>query len=287
MGLAASQARYLLLTARKSDLEYRAQMISQRKIALAMETEQVATAYTDALNNRHLMFTFTASASDGKTSTEEMTYKKFTSDANTAKYRVIDPATGKIVCTDPNEATRYVKKEEYANFENREFKDWKTPESEKAYNDACAKFYKENMLVLPALKNEKYFQDALQAGTLVIEKGVYTSVDDKTQPKYAEGVDAKNPGDAEPIGYVQKYDVNWEPVVLSGMDDVSSELYTDDDPAASATYEHKSLLIQAQDKQLDVELKQVETQLEACKNEQESVKNLIKDRAGKDFKLFG
>ena len=49
MGLASSQARMLLLTARKSDLEYRAQMISQRKMNLALETERLATDYSRAI----------------------------------------------------------------------------------------------------------------------------------------------------------------------------------------------------------------------------------------------
>ena len=41
MGLAASQARLLLLTARKSDLEYRAQQITNTEMILAMQTEQM------------------------------------------------------------------------------------------------------------------------------------------------------------------------------------------------------------------------------------------------------
>ena len=55
MGLALSQARMLLLTARKSDLEYRAQAISQRKINLAMQTEQLANDYSNAMQNLSLI----------------------------------------------------------------------------------------------------------------------------------------------------------------------------------------------------------------------------------------
>ena len=45
MGLASSQARLLMLTARKSDLEYRAQTISQQKINIARQQTQLATEY--------------------------------------------------------------------------------------------------------------------------------------------------------------------------------------------------------------------------------------------------
>lgn len=57
MGLAASQARLLLLTARKSDLEYRAQQITNSEMILAMQTEQVAREYSIKISNQALFFT--------------------------------------------------------------------------------------------------------------------------------------------------------------------------------------------------------------------------------------
>ena len=54
MGLCASQARLLMLTARKNDLEYQAQQISQARMVLAQNQEAVAQKYSDALSNRKL-----------------------------------------------------------------------------------------------------------------------------------------------------------------------------------------------------------------------------------------
>ena len=54
MGLAASQARLLLLTARKSDLEYRAQQITNSEMILAMQTEQVAREYSTKISDQTL-----------------------------------------------------------------------------------------------------------------------------------------------------------------------------------------------------------------------------------------
>ena len=51
MGLAASQGRYLCLTARMSDLVYEGQQISQQRMALAKETSAIAQEYNDALSN--------------------------------------------------------------------------------------------------------------------------------------------------------------------------------------------------------------------------------------------
>ena len=284
MGLAASQARYLLLTARRSDLEYRAQMISQRKIALAMETEQVATAYTKALNNRHLMFTFTSSANAQSTKQEELTYKSFTSDLNTEKYRLVDPASGKILCADRTEATRYVNINDYATFDaDGNQTGWKDGQSQDTYNAACEEFYQKNMLKLPALNNKNYLHDAIQAGTIAIERQTLENID---VPVINQETGQQETNQDGSLKFATQTNISWESVLFAGMDDVSSELYTKDDSAAMAEYEKKSLLIQNQDKQLDVELKQVETQLEACKAEQESVSKLVKDHAGQDFKIF-
>ena len=47
MGLAASQARYLALTARKSDLELTGQQINQSRLQLANVTNQLFTAVSN------------------------------------------------------------------------------------------------------------------------------------------------------------------------------------------------------------------------------------------------
>ena len=56
MGLAASQARLLLLTARKSDLEYRAQQITNTEMILAMQTEQIAREYSLKISNQAVFY---------------------------------------------------------------------------------------------------------------------------------------------------------------------------------------------------------------------------------------
>lgn len=54
MGLAASQTRFLTLTARQHDLEYRAQQISNSRLQLSTELEKIATDYTNSISNRRL-----------------------------------------------------------------------------------------------------------------------------------------------------------------------------------------------------------------------------------------
>lgn len=56
MGLAASQARLLSLTARIHDVEYQAQMIQSAKLQLAIQEDEVYRKYTDALDAQTLTF---------------------------------------------------------------------------------------------------------------------------------------------------------------------------------------------------------------------------------------
>ena len=57
MGMSASQARLLSITARINDIEYKSQNISNTKIRLADESEEAATNYTKALNKTKLVYT--------------------------------------------------------------------------------------------------------------------------------------------------------------------------------------------------------------------------------------
>ena len=57
MGMSASQARLLAITSRMNDIELRSQQISNTKIRLADESEEVATKYTNALNASKLTYT--------------------------------------------------------------------------------------------------------------------------------------------------------------------------------------------------------------------------------------
>ena len=56
MGMSASQARLLSITARINDLEYKSQSIANVKVRLADESEQLAQNYTQKLNRQKLTF---------------------------------------------------------------------------------------------------------------------------------------------------------------------------------------------------------------------------------------
>ena len=76
MGLSASQGRMLLLTARRSDLEFRAQQISQKRLVLSQQLEQISQEYEDATSNRIMNIGMYYVDDDGKkvNRTSNLTY---------------------------------------------------------------------------------------------------------------------------------------------------------------------------------------------------------------------
>ncbi len=78
MGLSASQGRMLLLTARQSDLEYRAQNISQKRLNITQKLEEVSMDYENATSNRQMKISLFLSGegSDGENvqRTSNLTY---------------------------------------------------------------------------------------------------------------------------------------------------------------------------------------------------------------------
>ena len=88
MGLASSQARILLLTAQKSDLEYRAQVINQRKLNLSNQTQALSERYSRAINNRKLTFALFGAENDVR---RDLSYSDLRAEnGNTGTYLITD-----------------------------------------------------------------------------------------------------------------------------------------------------------------------------------------------------
>ena len=325
MGLAASQCRLLLLTARLSDTEFRAQMISARRMALATQTEQIARDYSEALNNRALYHVFDLDANQNKTLTEVLSYRNLMDQSlfGGGQFRVVLPDgriavpslddIPNIVTGDKNEdgiqdytyvtndmihdfVVDYVSSGGTTNpdlvslvgptWTDADYKNaYAAIKDEQAFKDYVIEYAKNHSLmlkssplngknssafaaydtsgkeyvVLPGLNNAYYFQNCVRTGMLQIEK-----------------YDAYN---TENDGW-SNYDIVASPFV-------EDRLYTEDDAAARAEYEAKSAIIQSQDKFLEIELKQVETQHQAAQTEYDSVKKVIDKNIERSFKTFG
>lgn len=99
MGLSASQARLLSLTARLSDLELRAQQVSNSKIRLAMQGTEASGEYEKALDKEELFIKSGVNA-DGTVAEQELNYLNLTGPDSplTTQYGLCDQS-GKILVT--------------------------------------------------------------------------------------------------------------------------------------------------------------------------------------------
>lgn len=102
MGLSASQSRLLALTSRMSDLELRAQSISNSKVRLSDESSAVSRAYSAALNKQKLKIYTGLSGANNTPTYADATFKNLTtygSTSTTDKFRYAKTTTGTVVLT--------------------------------------------------------------------------------------------------------------------------------------------------------------------------------------------
>ncbi len=146
MGLSASQARFLQLTARQSNVEYQAQQISFERLQLANKMTDAANLYQDRTSNRK--YTFTYRNGEG-TQTVDLTYKNYLNFMNKQqeglkssqeKYYLVSSSGQKIVVT------------------NQE-------EMDKMIADDSSLSEKNFMIVGEDLQNTDSFRNALESGT--------------------------------------------------------------------------------------------------------------------------
>ena len=315
MGLAASQCRLLLLTARLSDTEYRAQMISQRRMALAMQTEQIATEYSRKINNRELRLVFDLNSNDGSTFNETLTYSRLC--AKNADFigtfRVVT-ADGRIAVPSVNAipATIYTTEKDGKTYGAVVNQDFVISALTAFIADTIKKDPTADVSSLNALLADKdnWSKDQLlEAYSIIkaaglVDESTLKEITTNTVFKADDGNEySVMPGlnktewfqNALRTGslFVEKLEKNgnnatsWNMYDLLHSDVIEDNLYTADDSAAAAEYEVKSAMIQAQDKQLELELKQVETQHQAAQTEYDSVKKVIDKNIERSFKTFG
>ena len=285
MGLAASQARLLLLTAKNDALELQAQKIENERLILAQEQETIAQEYTEKTSNE---ITVCKVMSPDGTST--------TSEALTIASLAKAQGGGSIVIADSNNKP-LIKASAAANANNT---DWDI--SYLVYDEDSTQ-----MVPLDSLKdsnpklytkysnmihnfNTKGQNTPLQAG---IENGGYQLL--VQSPAEEANVNStsmiitgsNNVTSAGAAGYTQadsdEFYVRKNPDSLST---VTTRYYTEDDAAAQAAYDTAMAKVNALDTRLENKLNQVETQKKAIETEMESVDQIIQTNIERTFQYF-
>ncbi len=278
MGLAASQGRLLLLTARKSDLEYRAQEISQRRLTLATELESVSTAYARKTANRQMKLTRLVKQGEAnQTQTVNLTYRNLINSGmnddgtGISDYRIKN-ARGQIVVSDVSELPTTPEQAGYGSGSGVTVtQDGNRVIVSGIYNgEDVYEVYVVDSRLSDSSETENYFQEGLRNGRFIIEQ--FSALD-------STGNEIGSSTTGYAIG-------QWQSVSWSGMTEIQDNYYTEDDATAQAEYQTASARVQAQDKKLETDQQQIETQHKAVETEYESVQKVIQNNIETSFKMF-
>ncbi len=279
MGLAASQGRLLLLTARKSDLEYRAQEISQRRLILASELETVSSQYARKTANRQMKLTRLVKQGEANLSQNvNLTYKNLIQSgmnddgSNISDYRVKN-ARGQVVVSDESELPETAADAGYGDGSGVTVKkDGNKVIVSGTYNgEDVYDVYVVDSKLSDASETENYFQEGLRNGRFIIEQ--FSAIDGNGDEIGSEASESGAIGE-------------WQSVSWSGMTEIQDNYYTEDDATAQAEYQSAAARVQAQDKKLETDQKQIETQHKAVETEFESVQKVIQSNIESSFKIF-
>jgi hypothetical protein len=201
MGMSASQARFLCLTAQKSNNEHRTMQLTWERLQLAQNTEAEAIKYNDALEARIMLFGENAFNSHGANYNARLTYENIINDLD----GFLMSSGGNVVVRSEEELKVPVQGENETNeaFEARF----------KKYEELLNKFeiasdlsdeekfeqLKKNALIDPRLKDPQHLEDSIRAGVYGIDaEGASREISDVQDKRTIEEAQkAKDEADAK------------------------------------------------------------------------------------------
>ena len=283
MGMSASQARLLSITSRMNDIELRSQQISNTKIRLADESEQVANNYTRALNASKLTYT---DYSSGQAKTVDLTPK------NLSNYGLclVNRSDNSIFSSDVTPAQMYEMIESGQFFLAKAGQTTTTPTQAQAQIPTLAN--SNNVTFVNKLNptNTATFVNKLNPTNTVTNwntisgMGQTGEVINASSKKYTF-TDFWDEVDIEDTN-IKTYLQNPEEVSVSGNTFLNIQSDDTNLAKAEAEYNAQTAKINAKEKKLDQQMKEMDTEHSALKTEYDSVKSLISDNISKSFQLF-
>lgn len=260
MGLSAASARIFLLTKENNSYELQAQDISEERMVLAKEQEQIANEYSDATSN--MIF-------QSRVTTESTTEQRTMTLGNLALSQSgnVQGTTGSLVAIADGSGTMVA--------------------AARLGSDGNVEYFKNEGGSLVATSatdslisklDRNGFGTPLQNG---VENGAFKIfVQDTSDTANTEATtDRKVKVGGKETFFVQK-DVD----SLSGS---SSRYYTEDDAAAQAKYQTEMTRVTALDTKLENKLNHVETQKKSVEKELESAESVKSSNVDRTFSYFG
>lgn len=290
MGLAASQGRFLCLTARLNDLVYEGQQIAQQRLALAEESKNIAEAYNNAMNNKLLQCTTPANG------TQQLTYETIINqDPNTGLCMRIVDVNGNVVSLPESKYLSVASKTtDESGKETATTEDFKTigafiskylPDLS---DDEVSKCIRMDVDEFWTYYNSNYSTSNI---TLSIKSSLENGLKSDDE-RYCFDENCKDPAYLQDMltsgqWLLQQVQNNeWESIVWQGSTMISEVYDTSDDAAAEATYEAAMKDLQKKDKLLELRLEDVETQEQSVEKQIDSTKEVISKNIESTYKTF-
>ena len=306
MGLSASQARFLQLTARKNDIEYEAQQITQQRLALSQQLATVSNEYNDAISNKKLVFSY-ADSTVHQVDVSYANYKNYMNQqqeglTSSQQQIFLVSTSGKIVVNSISDMediieknTTYVKVADAD--ENTDYSDYsvvsKTNDDgvEEQYY-AKQKFDTSNFVIVA--KDEVAREEMIQNSqykdsdeTSDIRKNFIFGDDlndvDSFQNAIKDGIYSFATISTAADTEGQLIPQNWSTIASGAL---TEKLDESDDAEAEAKYEKVSKELELTDKKLQMTMDELETKRDAIKTEMDSVEKVINDNIEKSFDTF-
>ena len=281
MGLSASQARFLQLTARRSNVEYQAQQINFQRLQWSDKLAAASSEYQDKTSNRKMVYNF--NNGDGITQVD-VTYQNYKNYMNqqmegltTAqdKFFLVSSTGNKIIVASEEERDKMI--EQYTTYtpyiasstENSVDENGETPEivvredeqGNSIQNLVHREFSADDFMIVDNLDDVDNFQSA-------IENGIYFF--------------AKRELNTETNMYEFRTE-SWDSIGGGAIGEVYD---TTDDAQAEAEFKATSDKIQNIDKKLELQLNQLETERSAIQTEIDSISKVIDNNVESSFKTF-
>ena len=252
MGLSASQARFLQLTARRSNVEYQAQQINQQRLQLASKLEGFSNEYQEKVSNRKMVFRFNNGSEVQNVDVTYQNYKNIMNqqqvglDSTHQKYFLVSSSGHKLVV---------------ASAEDRKTMIEKSGKDEKGNPLLNA----DDFMIVENLEDPDAFQLAIQNGDYY-----FATMNDIEYDKYGNPI----------VSFAKD---GWETI---GGGVIQEQYDRTDDAEAEATFKKQQAKIQKQDKMLEMELSKLESERNAIQTEIDSVTKVIDENIEQGFKAF-
>lgn len=292
MGMAASQARLMSLTARLSDLEFRAQAVQNDKIRLADLGTVASQKYSKALDQQVMKVYSTQKSAYSMASINNLTSytKALNLDGTNSKYRYMETSSGKLLATqDLVDAVHRPETAAEATANGHSTPQTVMKDKEDYINDYVKGSGTNGAFTDDDKKTQayKYYSDvydkmASNNYELISDKNANSAEFLTQQIELGNVYLAEYVSDAGTDGQGKFNEVSWD----SG----DATLDMDDDKTlyarAEAEYETTMASIEAKDKRFDLELTSINTEHSAIQTEIDSVKKVIDKNIERSFKTF-